>query len=79
MSWEIAADGLLVRTEAGAKAELRRLGLEVMHADTFHRNDCLIDSVLQSLMHAGFCYLPSASSNATSLRGEHGNIFGRGI
>ena len=60
MSWEIAADGLPVRTEAGAKAELRRLGLEVMHADTFQRNDCLIDSVLQSLMHAGFL-LPSFS------------------
>ena len=39
LSWEIAADGLPVRTEAGAKAELRRLGLEVMHADTFQRNE----------------------------------------
>ena len=39
MDWETAADGLPVRTEADAKAELLRLNLEVMHADTFQRND----------------------------------------
>ena len=60
MGWETAADGVPVRTEADAKAELLRLNLEVMHADTFQRNDCLIDSVVQSLMHAGFI-LPSLS------------------
>ena len=49
---EIAADGAPVRTETAAKEILRNLGLEVMHADTFYRNDCLIDSILQSLMHA---------------------------
>ena len=59
-AWETAADGALVRSEADAKAELLRLNLEVMHADTFQRNDCLIDSIVQSLMHAGFI-LPSLS------------------
>jgi len=49
---EIAADGAPVRTEHAAKEALKNLGLQVMHADTFFRNDCLIDSLLQSLMHA---------------------------
>ena len=49
---EIAAHGAPVRTENAAKEILRNLGLQVMHADTFFRNDCLIDSLLQSLMHA---------------------------
>ena len=49
---EIAADGAPVRTENAAKEMLRNLGMQVMHADTFLRNDCLIDSLLQSLMHA---------------------------
>ena len=60
MDWKTAADGRPVRTEADAKAELLRLKLEVMHADTFQRSDCLIDSVVQCLMHAGFL-LPSLS------------------
>ena len=49
---ELAADGAGVRTEVANKQMLLDLGLEVMHADTFLRNDCLIDSLLQSLMHS---------------------------
>ena len=52
IAMEIAADGAPVRTENAAKEILRNLGLQVMHADTFSRNDCLTDSLLQSLMHA---------------------------
>ena len=46
MDWETAADGRPVRTEADAKAELLRLKIEVMHADTFQRSDCLTDSCI---------------------------------
>ncbi|MDP7647737.1 MAG: hypothetical protein QGH82_06700, partial [Candidatus Woesearchaeota archaeon] len=49
---DIGADGLYLRTESVTKALLRSLGYHVRSAETFGRNDCLIDSILQGLQHA---------------------------
>ncbi len=49
---EIGADGEYLRTEGVTKALLRSLGYHVRSAETFGRNDCLIDSILQGLQHA---------------------------
>ena len=56
LTMEVAADGAGVRTEAANKAMLREMGLQVRHADTFLRNDCLIDSLLQSLIHVNLVH-----------------------
>ena len=48
----IGADGLYLRTEDVTKALLRSLGYHVRPAETFGRNDCLIDSIIQGLQHA---------------------------
>ena len=51
--WQIAADGEKVRTEAGFRQLLREHG-HVVRASAIHGgNNCLIDSLLQALSHAG--------------------------
>ena len=51
--WETAADGGMVRTEAGFQKLLREKGHMVQPSKTHGGNNCLIDSLLQALSHAG--------------------------
>ena len=51
--WQLAADGELVRTEDGCRQLLAERGLVVRPSETHGRNNCLIDSLLQALSHAG--------------------------
>ena len=53
-AWEFGLDGSPLRTERANKHLLSMQGLHVIDADTFGRNDCLIDSIMQSLLHSGF-------------------------
>ena len=64
---ELAADGGFVRSEASAKQVLLQMGLQVMPADTFLRNDCLIDSMLQSLMHANLIHSTVSSEQRNAI------------
>ena len=51
--WEIALDGNKVRTEAGFKLELRKHKYIVEASSTHGVNNCLIDSLILALSHAG--------------------------
>ena len=51
--WELARDGDLVRTEAGFRLELRRHNYIVESSSTHGVNNCLIDSLILALSHAG--------------------------
>ena len=53
VEWTVGTDGLPVRTEDGMRLFLSNHGLRVMPSLTHGVNNCLIDSVLQSLHHAG--------------------------
>ena len=46
-------DGLPLRTENANKQLLASMNMRVMESQTFGRNDCLIDSILQSLQYSG--------------------------
>ena len=51
--WEMAADGNPVNTETSFKERLKNdYQLQVNAANVYGRNDCLIDSILQSLMYS---------------------------
>ena len=50
---ETAADGNPVRTEEAMRYWLASKGLHVMPSETHGVNNCLIDSVLSALDHAG--------------------------
>ena len=52
-AWEKAADGALVRTEEGFRQELRKHGYIVQPSETHGANQCLIDSLVLALRHAG--------------------------
>ena len=68
--WEIAADGELVRTEDGFRQELRKHGYKVQPSSTHGANQCLIDSLVLALRHAGLADVDSAVPNraATCMR-----------
>ena len=51
--WEIALDGNPVRTEAGFRSELHRHKYIVKPSSTHGVNNCLIDSLILALSHAG--------------------------
>jgi len=51
--WEIAADGGKVHTEAGCRHVLRKHGYIVQPSSAHGANQCLIDSVILALSHAG--------------------------
>ena len=51
--WELAADGEPVRTEDGFRRELRKHGYVVKPSLTHGANQCLIDSLVLALRHAG--------------------------
>ena len=53
IEWTVGADGEPVRTEAGMRLFLSHHGLRVKPSDTHGVNNCLIDSVLLALSHAG--------------------------
>ena len=50
--WQIAADGEKVRTEQGFRQLLLDHGYQVRKSDTHGMNNCLIDSLLQTLSYA---------------------------
>ena len=52
-AWEVGMDGLPLRTEIASKRLLSAMGMPVMESQTFGRNDCLIDSIMQSLQNSG--------------------------
>ena len=52
-AWEVGMDGLPLRIEFASKQLLSAMGMPVMESQTFGRNACLIDSILQSLQNSG--------------------------
>ena len=52
--WEDGLDGMPLRTEYGMQAALSSIGLHRNPADSFGSNNCLADSLILSLRHAGF-------------------------
>ena len=63
IEWEEGLDGLPLRTEAGMRRHLERNDLQVLPSETHGRNDCLIDSLLLALHHAGLV-IPSLTIEA---------------
>ena len=53
IEWEDGLDGLPLRTEAGMRQLLELHDLRVCPSETHGRNDCLTDSLLLALSHAG--------------------------
>jgi len=51
---EVGLDGSPLRTEHANKHMLSTIGLHVMDAKTYGRNECLSDAIMQSLQHSGF-------------------------
>ena len=68
--WVDGVDGQPLRTEDATKQLLISHGLQVSHSETYGRNDCLIDSVLQSLSSAGLMRsdMPAAERNSIAAR-----------
>ena len=68
--WELAADGELVHTEDGCRQLLAENGLAVRPSATHGQNNCLIDSLLLALSHAGLVRagLPVAQRGAVCAR-----------
>jgi len=52
--WEHGLDGQPLLTEHGLQAALLRHGLQRSPSETFGHNNCLVDSLLLSMQHAGY-------------------------
>ena len=65
--WETAADGEPVRTEEGFRQELRKHRYVVQPSSTHGANQCLIDSLVLALRHAGLAEADGSLPNRAAI------------